>query len=132
MGSNKQYYVYMLTNAWQNVLYTGMTNSLQHRVWQHKNKAVAGFTAQYNCDRLVYYEMYDEVTQAIAREKQLKRWSRTKKEWLIHTMNPEWTDLAADWYSESATRPPESGDPSTSLGMTHDDDVIPRCARDDT
>ena len=106
----KQYLIYMMTNRWKNVLYTGVTNSLEHRVWQHKNKAVPGFTKKYNCDRLVYFEEYAEIDQAIARETQLKAWSRKKKDALIARMNPEWKDLAAEWYEE--------GDPSTSLGMT--------------
>ena len=94
----KQYWVYMLCNRWKNVLYTGVTNSLVTRVWQHKNKAVPGFTKKYNCDRLVYFEEYGRVEQAIAREKQIKRWSRAKKDFLINSVNPEWNDLAADWY----------------------------------
>ena len=94
----RQYWVYMMTNRWKNVLYTGMTNSLERRVLEHKNHAVPGFTDRYNCDRLVYFETYGEVDQAIAREAQLKAWSRSKKDRLIATMNPEWNDLAADWY----------------------------------
>ena len=94
----KQYYVYILTNRWHNVLYTGMTNSLQRRVWQHKTGAVPGFTKKYNCNLLVYYEIHDEVTQAIAREKQIKGWTRTKKNALVTANNPEWRDLAAEWY----------------------------------
>ena len=97
MGANHQYYVYMMTNRWKNVLYTGVTNSLERRVWQHKSGEVPGFTKEYNCDRLVYCEMYEEVTQAIAREKQLKKWSRIKKNALIARMNPEWNDLSAEW-----------------------------------
>jgi putative endonuclease len=96
----RQYFVYMMTNRWRTVLYTGMTNSLETRVWQHKNKAVPGFTKRYNCDRLVYYEEYSEVDQAISREKQLKRWSRMKKNVLVAKINPEWRDLAADWYGQ--------------------------------
>ena len=96
----KQYFVYMLTNRWRNVLYTGVTNSLEKRVWQHKNKAVPGFTKKYNCDRLVYFESYGEIEQAIAREKQIKAWSRAKKDALIATLNPDWNDLASDWYDE--------------------------------
>jgi|ERR1051326_1034354 putative endonuclease len=102
----KTYHVYILTNRWKTVLYTGMTNSLERRIWEHKNKTYDGFTKKYNCDRLVYYETYDEVDQAIGREKQLKPWSRKKKTWLIETMNPEWNDLAADWFTSE-------GGPST-------------------
>ncbi|HVG22983.1 MAG TPA: GIY-YIG nuclease family protein [Thermoanaerobaculia bacterium] len=122
----KQYWVYMMTNRWHSVLYIGVTNSLEKRVCQHKNKVISGFTEQYNCDRLVYFEIYDEITQAVAREKQLKKWSRPKKELLIAQMNPQWDDLAADWYregvipSEVEGSPPshDAGDPSTPLGMT--------------
>lgn len=98
---DRQYFIYMLTNRWNTVLYTGMTNSLERRVWEHKNKAVPGFTKQYNCDRLVYFEIYTEVDQAIAREAQLKAWSRAKKNALVATTNPEWHDLAAEWISSA-------------------------------
>jgi len=110
----KQYFVYLMTNRWRNVLYTGITNSLEKRIWQHKNKAVPGFTKKYNCDRLVYFETYTEVDQAIAREKQIKAWSRAKKNALVATTNPEWNDFASDWYDEN------EGDssPSPRLGMT--------------
>ena len=97
-----QYYVYMLTNLWENVLYTGVTNSLERRIWQHKHKAIPGFTKRYNCDRLVYFEIYEDVNQAIAREKQIKGWSRAKKDELIASMNSGWKDLAADWYEGPA------------------------------
>ncbi len=99
-----QYFVYMLTNLWQSVLYTGVTNSLERRIWQHKNKAIPGFTKRYNCDRLVYFEIYEEIEQAIGREKQIKSWSRSKKDALIATTNPKWNDLAADWYSSDSSR----------------------------
>jgi putative endonuclease len=91
----------MMTNRWKTVLYTGVTYSLEKRVWQHKNGAVPGFTKKYNCHFLVYFEEYDEITQAIAREKQIKNWPRAKKDALVATMNPEWKDLAADWYTDS-------------------------------
>lgn len=97
-----QYYIYMMTNRWLNVLYVGVTNSLETRVWQHKSKGLPGFTRKYNCDRLVYFEIYQEITQAIAREKQIKAWSRAKKDALIATINPEWKDLAADWYANDS------------------------------
>ena len=99
----QQYWVYMMTNRWKNVLYTGVTNSLEKRVWQHKNGAVPGFTKKYNCHFLVYFEEYGRVEQAIAREKEIKGWVRAKKNALIATMNPEWKDLAADWYSDDAS-----------------------------
>jgi len=104
----KSYYVYLMTNRWKNVPYTGVTNSLERRVWEHKNGVCQGFTKQYNCDRLVYFEEFGEIDQAIDREKQIKGWSRAKKDALVARQNPEWTDLAADWYS--------SGDPSLRSG----------------
>jgi putative endonuclease len=107
MGT-KSYYVYMMTNRWHNVLYTGVTNSLERRVWEHKDGAVRGFTKQYNCDRLVYFEEFDEIDQAIECEKRFKAWSRAKKDALIAQQNPEWKDLAATWYS--------AGDPSLRSG----------------
>lgn len=94
-----QYYVYMMTNSWKNVLYTGVTNSLEARVWQHKNGVISGFTKKYNCHYLVYLEIYEQISQAIAREKQIKGWTRAKKNALVNTTNPDWLDLAADWYS---------------------------------
>ncbi len=99
---DKQYWLYMLTNRWKNVLYTGVTNELLKRVWQHKNKIARGFTYKYNCDRLVYYEEFGEIDQAIAREKQIKGWKRYKKNALVESMNADWVDLAADWFSDSA------------------------------
>jgi putative endonuclease len=75
------------------VLYTGVTNNLKKRVWQHKQKLVAGFTSQYNVGRLVYYETSRDALSAISREKQIKAGSRRKKIALIETMNPEWRDL---------------------------------------
>ncbi|HXH38020.1 MAG TPA: GIY-YIG nuclease family protein [Thermoanaerobaculia bacterium] len=99
MFGNHQYYVYMLSNRWHNVLYIGVTNSLEARVWQHKSKKISGFTKKYNCDQLVYFEIYERIEQAIAREKQLKGWTRAKKDALIATMNAEWRDLSAEWGS---------------------------------
>jgi putative endonuclease len=118
----KEYFVYMLTNRWRNVLYTGITNSLHVRVWQHKNKTVPGFTKQYNCDRLVYFETYDEVDQAIAREKQIKGWSRAKKDALIAATNPTWDDLAADWYDTSVI--PSRADGEESPGKSGGDPAL--------
>jgi putative endonuclease len=79
-------------------LYVGVTSDLQKRVFQHKWRDHDGFTERYNCDRLVWFESYQEVAQAIAREKQLKEWRRGKKIALIEKVNPAWVDLARDWY----------------------------------
>ena len=86
-------YVYLLANKHNNVLYTGVTSDLMRRVYEHKNKLVRGFTQKYNVDRLVYYEACENIVVAIEREKQIKAWSRKKKDELINTLNPEWYDL---------------------------------------
>ena len=98
---NRQYYVYLLSNRTHR-LYVGMTNNLAGRVWQHKNHIVAGFTARYNIDRLVYFECFDSPLDAICREKQIKNYRRDKKITLIHSINPEWKDLAKDWDASDA------------------------------
>jgi putative endonuclease len=97
----KQYFVYLLTNYDRTVLYTGVTNSLERRVWQHKHGTFEGFTKKYKCDLLMYFEEYNEIDQAIAREKQIKGWTRAKKNALVASMNPEWNDLASDWFVSS-------------------------------
>jgi putative endonuclease len=78
------------------VLYIGMTNNLERRLVEHKKDMIEGFSKQYRCHRLVYDESFDDVKNAIDREKQLKRWNRTKKMWLIQIENPTWEDLAAE------------------------------------
>ena len=89
-----QYYVYILTNAHKTVLYTGVTNDLVRRVYEHKNHMDKGsFTAQYNVDRLVYYEVTSDVEVAIEREKQIKGWNRKHKNKLVESRNPNWVDL---------------------------------------
>lgn len=88
------YYVYMLTNEYNNVLYIGVTNNLSRRVYEHQNGVVEGFTKRYHVHKLVWFESCNDVKDAIAREKQLKRWSREKKDALIRQMNPEWKDLS--------------------------------------
>jgi putative endonuclease len=93
----KEYYVYIMSNK-SSTLYTGITNDLERRVYQHKCKLVEGFTKRYNITQLVYFESTYEVTVAIAREKQIKGMLRAKKLELIKTLNPEWKDLSADWY----------------------------------
>ena len=93
------FYIYLLTNSHKNVLYIGVTNSLERRIWEHKHHhLIPGFTAKYNCQFLVYYEMFDRVIDAIAREKQIKGWNRVKKDALVATMNPSWNDLSAVWF----------------------------------
>ena len=96
------YYVYILTNK-SKTLYTGVTNDLERRVYEHKNRLVPGFTFQYNISRLVFFEMTPDVRAAIAREKQIKGWTRRKKLALIASANPRWRDLSVDWYREQKT-----------------------------
>jgi putative endonuclease len=79
------------------VLYIGVTSNIERRVFQHKNHVIEGFSAKYNTTRLVYLERFVDIRNAIARETQLKKWRRSKKEWLIETNNPHWRDLAEDW-----------------------------------
>ena len=86
------YYVYILTNKTDAVMYIGVTNDLRRRLYEHKNEQIEGFTKKYHVHKLVYFEEYSEVNDAIAREKQLKRWVRSKKNWLVETKNPNWDD----------------------------------------
>ena len=90
------YYVYILASK-SRVLYIGVTNDLTARILQHRSGELGGFTSEYKVHRLVYYEQHAWIQNAIAREKQLKRWRREKKVWLIERENPTWEDLAADW-----------------------------------
>ena len=89
-----QYYVYILTNKSNHVLYIGMTNNIQRRIYEHKNKLVEGFSSKYNLNKLVYFETTTDVSAAIEREKVLKKWSRIKKCNLIQIQNPSWQDLS--------------------------------------
>jgi len=98
MPREYRFYVYIMQSSSRRALYIGVTNSLHRRVFQHKMHRIEGFTDDYDAVRLVYWESYDEVHKAIAREKQLKRWRREKKVWLIARFNPEWKDLAGEWY----------------------------------
>jgi putative endonuclease len=91
--TDRQYCVYIMTNAHNTVLYTGVTNSLQRRVLEHKSGTGSTFTGKYNVTRLVYFEYGDDVNAAILREKQIKAGSRKKKVELVNSMNPEWKDL---------------------------------------
>jgi len=89
----RQYFVYIMTNPRNTVLYTGVTGDLKRRVWEHKTKAVPGFTAKYNVVKLVYFEVFDDPEEAILREKRIKGGSRAKKIALINAFNPQWGDL---------------------------------------
>jgi len=96
------YYVYIMTNR-SKTLYTGVTNDLERRVFEHKHHLVEGFTKRYNITKLVYYEETNDVREAISREKQIKGWLRRKKIALIESANPEWTDLSEDWGGDSSS-----------------------------
>ena len=97
---NKYSYIYMMGNASRRSLYAGVCASLEKRVWEHKNGLGGDFTRRYKCDRLVYFEKFSNVEFAIAREKEIKGWRRSKKNKLVESLNPEWRDLAADWYTD--------------------------------
>ena len=90
---NKNYFVYIITNKINTVLYTGLTNNLKRRIYEHKNKLVSSFSSKYNLNKLVYYEIYDDVNLTIQREKQIKAGSRRKKLDLIKKSNPDFKDL---------------------------------------
>mgnify|MGYP001668512131 FL=1 len=91
------YFVYILTNKTNKVLYTGVTNNLERRLYEHKNHLVDGFSSKYNTNKLVYYEVSESVESAIAREKQIKSYRRDKKIALINELNSEWKDLSLEW-----------------------------------
>ncbi|MFC1502424.1 GIY-YIG nuclease family protein [bacterium] len=93
----KTYFVYILTNWNNNVMYVGMTSNLEKRLYEHKNKLVKGFTEKYNVHKLVYFEHTNDPMAAIEREKEIKKWRREKKNKLVETINPEWNDLSQDW-----------------------------------
>jgi putative endonuclease len=92
----KNYYVYIMANR-SRTLDTGVTNNLERRVYEHKNRVIPGFTSRYNITRLVYYEVFSDIRDAIAREKQIKGWLRAKKIALIEAVNPQWDDLSEEW-----------------------------------
>ncbi len=93
----RRYYVYILTNWNDKVMYIGMTNDLQRRLYEHKNELIEGFTKRYKVHKLVYFEETTDVKAAIEREKQLKGWLRKRKKELVETTNPEWKDLSESW-----------------------------------
>ncbi len=89
------YYVYIMSSI-SKVLYIGVSNNIERRVYEHKNKIVEGFSSHYNCSQLVYYEEYKDIKEAIEREKQLKKWNRSKKLHIISIMNPKFIDLSVE------------------------------------
>ncbi len=122
MRERKTYHVYIVASR-ARTLYIGTTSKLEQRTWQHKHKTFAGFTARYNCERLVWYEAFAYAQSAIAREKQLKHWRREKKEALITRNNPTWEDLSANWGKpiEPFREREITVDPSTPLRSGRDD-----------
>ena len=97
------YYVYIMTNWNNSVMYVGMTNNLERRLYEHKHKLIDGFTKRYNVDKLVYYDCTTNVKSAIEREKQIKGWKRTRKNELVSKMNSDWNDLSKDWYGKDSS-----------------------------
>jgi len=109
----RQYFVYIMTSR-SRTLYVGVTNNLVRRMYEHKQKLVPGFTRKYNLTWLAYYEETSDIASAIAREKQIKGWRRSKKVKLIEDMNPRWRDLSKEWFEDARSEL-----------------WIPRCARND-
>ncbi len=107
----RNFFVYMMTNKSRVVLYTGVANYLERRVWEHQNSELPGSTKTYKVNRLVYYQDYDNPLDPIAREKEIKGWRRSKKNTLVETLHPKWPDLSAELFE------PLRG-PSHPLGMT--------------
>jgi len=97
MTRNHNYYVYIMTNWNCKVMYVGMTDNLECRTYEHKNKLTEGFTKRYNVNKLVYFEHTIDVNVAIAREKEIKKWRREKKNNLVVIQNPDWRDLSDEW-----------------------------------
>ena len=94
MVFTKNYYVYLLTNWNNKVIYVGVTNDLNRRIYEHKNKLISGFTEKYNLNKLVYFEETCDINAAINREKEIKKWRREKKDILVNQINPNWQDLS--------------------------------------
>ena len=95
---DKTYYVYLLANYSNTTLYTGVTNDLVRRVYEHKHKIISGFTSKYNVNKLVYFEETNDVRAALQREKEIKGWLRSKKNQLVESKNKSWQDLSKGWF----------------------------------
>lgn len=98
-------YVYILTNWNNHVMYIGVTNNLERRVYEHKRKLIKGFTCKYNVTKLVYFECTNDVCAALSREKEIKKWRREKKNNLVLSVNPEWKDLSDGWFQDFSPDP---------------------------
>jgi putative endonuclease len=96
MPGDYNFWVYIVTNRNHSVASIGVTNRLSRRTWEHREESGSGFAADYRCTKLIYYEWYRDIRDAIARESQLKKWSRAKKATLINRLNPSWRDFGAD------------------------------------
>ena len=94
----RHYHVYILTNWNNRVMYIGVTNDLKRRVYEHRNKLIAGFTKTYNVSKLIYFEGCGDIRDALEREKEIKKWRREKKDSLVETINPNWEDLSEGWF----------------------------------
>ncbi len=94
---NKNYYIYILTNWDNTVIYVGVTNDLVRRLYEHKNKLYDEFTKKYNLNKLVYFELFFDINEAIKREKEIKKWRREKKNNLVESKNSEWRDLSLEF-----------------------------------
>jgi putative endonuclease len=97
MPIDRKYYVYILTNWNNNVLYVGVTSDIGRRLYEHKNKIHKGFTQKYNLNKLVYFQETTDILAAITREKEIKKWGRAKKSRLVSSINPAWQDLSDSW-----------------------------------
>ncbi|MBM3326153.1 MAG: GIY-YIG nuclease family protein [Calditrichaeota bacterium] len=95
----RSYWVYIMANR-SGQIYTGVTNDLMRRVYQHKTKAVKGFTTKYNIDKLVFFQEFNDVRDAISAERRIKGWKRFRKNELISELNPDWKDLSEEWFEE--------------------------------
>ena len=110
--------------SYRGTLYTGVTNDLVRRVYEHRHKLVDGFTSKYNVSKLVFYEATDDVTIAISREKQIKGWRRSKKATIIESMDPYWIDLAEDWVENPTTTPDPSSRTVETLRVKHRSPIL--------
>jgi len=93
----KEYYVYIMSSNNRSTIYIGVTNDLERRVFEHRNKLIKGFTEKYKCINLVFYEEHNQIVKAIYREKKIKNWNRNWKNQLIEELNPEWPDSSEEW-----------------------------------